>query len=83
MFMQPHITHLLVDIGPMHLLEVIASILDLIAKEACDMTTHVKERILIKHRGTLVGNAVIHIVVGRDLAGVASVELCLEICADL
>ena len=49
MFMQPHITHLLVDIGPMHLLEVIASILDLISKEACDMTTHVKERILIKH----------------------------------
>ena len=83
MFMQPHITHLLVDIGPMHLLEVIASILDLIAKEACDMTTHVKERILIKHRGTLVGNAVIHIVVGCDLARVASVELCLEICADL
>jgi hypothetical protein len=83
MFMQPHITHLLVDIGPMHLLEVIASILDLIAKEACNMTTHVKERILIKHWGTLVGNAVIHIVVGRDLARVASVELCLEICADL
>ena len=49
MFMQPHITHLLVDIGPMHLLKVVASILDVIAKKACDMATHVKECILIKH----------------------------------
>ena len=72
---QTNITHLLL-VDSVHLLVVAAS-LGLVAEETGHIAAHFK-----KGRA-FVGDAVIHIVIGRDLAGVASVELCLEICTDL
>ena len=71
-FIWPQIAHLLIHVHPMHLLlEVVAAIFRLVSKQACYVSTHLEER------RALVWDAVVHVVVGCNLAWVASAELGL------
>ena len=57
-FVRTKITHLLIDVHPLHLLlKVIASIFSLVSKQTCYISAHIKKR------GALVRYAVVHVMI--------------------